>query len=50
MEVEFGTLGLGGREEVGNDFGLQALGESVIELDLRIEGVLGCPGLGQGDT
>lgn len=50
MEVEFGTLGLRGGEEVGNDFGLQALGESVVKLDLCVEGIEGCPGLGQGDT
>lgn len=46
MEVEFGTLGLGGGEEVGNDFGFQALGESVVELNFCIEGVEGGPGLG----
>lgn len=50
MEVKFGALRLGGGEEVGNDFGLQALGESVVELDLCVEGIEGCPGLGQGDT
>lgn len=50
MEVEFGALGLGGGGEIGNDFGLQALGESVVELDLCVEGIEGCPGLGQGDT
>lgn len=50
MEIEFGTLGLGGGEEVGNDFSFQPFGKSVIKFDFRVEGVKGGPGLGQGDT
>lgn len=50
VEVESGALGFGGGEEVGNDFGLQALGESVVELDLCVKGIESGPSLGQGDT
>lgn len=50
VKIEFGTLRLGGGEKVCNDFSLQPLGQSVVKLDLCVEGVEGRPGLGQGDT
>lgn len=46
VKVELGTLGLTGREEVGNDLSFQAFGKGVVKLDLGVERVSGCPGLG----
>lgn len=50
LEVEFGTLGLLSGEVLGEDLGLKALGDVVVELELGVEGVRGGPSLGEGET
>lgn len=50
LEVEFGTLGLLSGEVLGEDLGLKALGDVVVELELGVEGVRGGPSLGEGKT
>lgn len=47
-QVELGTLGGGGGEEVEETLELQALGEGVVDLELGVENVGGVPGLGEG--
>lgn len=49
-EVQLCAFGLGGREVVCQDFGLQALSEGVVELDFGVEGVGGRPGLGESEA
>ena len=48
MEIELSTVGLLGWKVVGEDLGLETLGEVVFELDFGIEGVGRRPCLGQG--
>lgn len=50
VEVELGTLGLGGGEEGEETLSLEALGEGVLDLDLGLESVGGVPGLGEGEA
>lgn len=50
VEVELGTLGSSGGEEVEETLELEALGEGVVDLNLGVEGVGGVPGLGKGKT
>ena len=47
VEVELTAVGLLGWQVVGQDLGFEALGEVVFELELGVEGVGGCPCLGQ---
>lgn len=49
-QVELGTLGSGGGEEVEETLELEALGEGVVNLELGVEGVGGVPGLGEGQA
>lgn len=49
-QVELGTLGGGGGEEVEETLKLEALGEGVVDLNLGVEGVGGVPGLGQSQA
>jgi hypothetical protein len=49
-QVELGALGGGGGQEVEETLELEALGEGVADLNLRVEGVGGVPGLGQGQA
>lgn len=49
-EVELGAEGRFRREVVCKDFGLEAIGNSVLKLDLGVEDVGGSPCLGQGKT
>lgn len=50
VEVELGTLGVSGREEVEETLELEALGEGVVDLELGVESVGGVPGLGEGQA
>lgn len=52
LEVEVDLLALvaGSRAEVGEDLGLQAAGEGVVELDLGSKDIGGVPGLGDADA
>jgi len=50
MQVEFRTLLLGVREELCKQLGLQALGDGVIKLDLRVERIGSRPRLGKGQA
>jgi hypothetical protein len=50
VQVELGTLGGGGGEEVEETLKLEALGEGVVDLELSVEGVGGVPSLGQGEA
>ena len=43
VEVELCALGGGGREEVAQDLGLEALGDGIVELNLGVESVDGVP-------
>ena len=44
-EVDLGALGLGRRQEVRQDLGLEAFSNAVFKLKLRVERVLRSPGL-----
>jgi hypothetical protein len=46
-EVDLGALGLGAGEVLGQDLGLETLGDVVVELELGVEGVGGGPDLGE---
>lgn len=48
VEVELSTLGLLGREVLGQDLSLETLGDVVVELELGVEGVGSGPSLGEG--
>lgn len=50
VQVELGTLGSGGGQEVEETLKLEALGEGVADLELGVEGVGGVPGLGEGQA
>lgn len=50
VEVELGALGAAGGEVLGQDFGLETLGDVVVELDLGVEGIGGGPRLGEGEA
>ena len=50
VEVQFCAGVLGSREELGEDFGFQTVGDGVVELDFGIEGVQSRPCLSQGKT
>jgi hypothetical protein len=50
VEVELSTLGLLGREVLGQDLSLETLGNVVVELELGVEGVGGGPCLGEGEA
>ena len=52
LEVEVDLLALvaGSRAEVGEDLGLQAAGESIVELDLGSKNIGGVPRLGDADA
>jgi hypothetical protein len=49
-EVDLAAIGLLGGQVVGENLGLQTLGDGVVELELDIEAVGGGPGLGQGEA
>ena len=48
VQVELGTLGLLGGLVLGQDLGLETLGNVVVQLKLGVEGVGGGPSLGEG--
>jgi hypothetical protein len=50
VQVELGTLGGGGGEEVEETLELEALGEGVSDLELGVEGVGRVPGLCEGEA
>ena len=50
VKVELSTLGLLGREVLGNDLSLETLGNVVVELELGVEGVGSSPRLGEGEA
>lgn len=50
VEVEFGALGLLSGKVLGEDLGLEALGNVVVELELGVEGVRGGPSLSESET
>ena len=50
VEVELGTEGLRLGGEVCDSFGLQSVGDLVVQLDFRLEDVCGGPHLGQGQA
>lgn len=50
VQVELGTLGGGGGEEVEETLELEALGEGVVDLELGVEGVGRVPRLGEGQA
>lgn len=50
VNVELGALAGVCGEELGEDFGLEALGDGVVELDLGVESVEGGPGLGESQA
>jgi len=50
VEVQLGTLGLGAWQVLGDDFGLQTLGDVVVQLKLGLKGVGGGPCLGEGEA
>lgn len=49
-EVELGALASGGGQEVEETLELEALGQSIVDLDLGVESVDGVPGLSQGEA
>jgi hypothetical protein len=49
-EVDLGTLGLRAGQVLGQDLGLKALGNVVVELKLGVKSVTGGPGLGEGEA
>lgn len=50
VEVELGTLALGGGKELGKDLGLEAVGNGVVKLNLGVESIEGGPCLGQDEA
>lgn len=48
VQVQLRTLGLGGREVLGENLSLEALGNVVVKLKLGVESVGGVPDLGEG--
>jgi hypothetical protein len=50
VQVYLAAVGLFGGEVVGEDFGAEAFGELVFELDFGVQRVGGGPGLGEGEA
>ena len=50
VDSDFGVFGGNGGEECGAEFEFYTAGDLVIELDFCVEGIEGCPALGQGDA
>ena len=48
VEVEFAAVGALRGHVVGEDLGFEAFRKVVFELELGVETIGGCPGLGQG--
>lgn len=50
VEIQLGTLGLGVRDILCENLGLEALGDVVVELELGVKGVSGGPHLGESEA
>jgi hypothetical protein len=50
VKVELSALALGSGEELGEDLGLESVGDGVVELNLGVQGVEGGPCLGEGEA
>jgi len=50
VDSDFGVFGGGGGEECSAEFEFYATGDLVVEFDFCVEGVEGCPALGQADA